>query len=232
MFGCHTIMGHLLASRHAVASPPRHAARATREAGRHTRAELLHAASALFSERGLAGVSMAEIAEMANCFPSQVTYYFGDKESLFVEAACRDIFVVRSAVERAARRAGSPEAAVKAMVRATRTSPAVLGFIEAMLLVRRRPDLAPQVQAAWDALHAESERAATGVLSQHGWATPAGPAIQSRAFWSTIIGITLERAATDDRFDEAKAELVVRSVLNFSLEQPTSPKSRKTAKRR
>ncbi len=200
-------------------TPPRHTARATREGGRQTRTELLNAASALFGERGLNGVSMTDLAAMANCFPSQVTYYFGDKETLFVEAACRDIFVVRSAVERAAKRARTPEAAAKAMVRATRTSPAVLNFIEAMLLVRRRPDLAPQVQATWEALHAASERAAIDVLSGHGWSTPAGPAIQSRSFWSIIIGITLERATAGSDFDEEKAELSVEAVLNFSPSQ-------------
>ena len=61
--------------------------RATREAGRQTRRALLDAAGRLFGERGVAGVSAAEIAREAGAFPSQVTYYFGSKEALFVEAA-------------------------------------------------------------------------------------------------------------------------------------------------
>src|SRR5262249_52748061 len=54
--------------------------RATRAAGKQTRRALLDAAGSLFAERGLAGVSAAEIARAAGAFPSQVTYYFGSKE--------------------------------------------------------------------------------------------------------------------------------------------------------
>jgi AcrR family transcriptional regulator len=63
--------------------------RATRAAGQQTRRALLDAGGRLFTERGIAGVSAAEIAREAGAFPSQVTYYFGSKEALFVEAAWR-----------------------------------------------------------------------------------------------------------------------------------------------
>jgi len=72
-------------------SDPRHRVRATRTAGRAMRSRLLDAASRLFREKGLAGVSIADIAEAADAFPSQITYYFRTKEALFVEAACRDV---------------------------------------------------------------------------------------------------------------------------------------------
>ena len=73
---------------------PRHSVRATRTAGRQMRSRLLDAASRLFREKGLAGVSIADIAETADAFPSQITYYFRTKEALFVEAACRDMLYV------------------------------------------------------------------------------------------------------------------------------------------
>ena len=73
---------------------PKHAARATRTAGRQMRSRLLDAASRLFKERGLAAVSIADIAATADAFPSQITYYFRTKEALFVEAACRDVLYV------------------------------------------------------------------------------------------------------------------------------------------
>jgi AcrR family transcriptional regulator len=199
-----------------MATAPRHAVRATREGGRQTRATLLDAASSLFRERGLNGVSIAQIAEAADCFPSQVTYYFGDKETLFVECAGRDVLATRAEVERAARRARTPDGAVRGMVRAALASDAVLAFVEAMLLARRRTDLAPRIQETFNALHAEAQRAAETVLARHGWSTPAGPATQSRAFWSAIIGVALERAATGAAFDERSAEAAVRSVLSFN----------------
>lgn len=197
-------------------SPPRHAARATREAGRTTRAALLEAATRLFAERGLSGVSIAEIAEATNCFPSQVTYYFGDKESLFVEAACTEILAVRDAVELAARRERTPDSAVRGMVRAATDSESLLGFVEAMLLARRRPDLQPRVSEAFAELHARAERAATDILARRQWMTTISADSLSRAFWSAIIGVALERSATGEAFDLQAADSAVRAVLNFS----------------
>ena len=52
---------------------PKHAVRATRNAGRQMRSRLLDAASRLFKERGLAAVSIADIAAAADAFPSQIT---------------------------------------------------------------------------------------------------------------------------------------------------------------
>ncbi|MFL6792385.1 MAG: TetR family transcriptional regulator, partial [Bradyrhizobium sp.] len=58
---------------------PKHAARATRSAGRQMRSRLLDGASRLFRERGLAGTSISDIAAAADAFPSQITYYFRTK---------------------------------------------------------------------------------------------------------------------------------------------------------
>lgn len=47
-------------------------------------------------------MSVSDIALEAGVFPSQLTYYFGSKEALFVEAACRELLVLASEVERRA----------------------------------------------------------------------------------------------------------------------------------
>src|SRR5215472_18680211 len=66
--------------------------------GQRMRSRLLDAAAARFKARGFAGVSVAEIAADAGAFPSQITYYFGSKEALFVEAACREmLYLARDA---------------------------------------------------------------------------------------------------------------------------------------
>lgn len=199
-----------------MATAPRHAARATRASGRTTRAALLDAAVTLFADTGLGGVSLSEIATRAGCFPSQVTYYFGDKETLFVEAAGRELLAVRDAVQAAADRARTPNGAVRAMVKAALASPAIPLFADAMLLARRRADLQPIVADAFAALHSRAERGAAAVLSSHHWTMPAGPGTQSRAFWSAIIGIALEKAAVGDEFDTRGAEDTVRAVLALS----------------
>jgi TetR/AcrR family transcriptional regulator, regulator of cefoperazone and chloramphenicol sensitivity len=199
---------------------PRLTARATRSGGKRTRADLLQAATELFLEHGLNGVSVKEIAQRCDCFPSQIQYYFGDKESLFVEAMCAEVLVVRARVERAASRASEPDAAVRAMIREAQRSPALLRFVEATLLVNRRDDLAPLVRETFSALHSRAARGAASVMASHGWEVPDEPGVRSRAFWSTIIGLTLERAAIGDGFDEQMAEEIVRAVT--SMARPAS----------
>ena len=95
------------------AGDPKHAARATRTAGRQMRSRLLDGASRLFKERGLAGTSISDIAAAADAFPSQITYYFRTKEALFVEAACRDM-LYRGARGRAGGAAGAHAAGIHA----------------------------------------------------------------------------------------------------------------------
>src|SRR3954468_1377458 len=58
-----------------------------RPRGRRTRAALLHRAAVLFAGRGYEAVTVAEIARAAGAHPNQVTYYFGSKDALFVQAA-------------------------------------------------------------------------------------------------------------------------------------------------
>jgi AcrR family transcriptional regulator len=192
--------------------------RATRAAGRQTRRALLDAAGRLFTERGLAGVSAAEIAREAGAFPSQVTYYFGSKEALFVEAACRGVLHAAAEVERAGARTRSPRAYVRAVVQTAVASPDVLTFVEAGLLVRRRPELALLVRDAFARLHAEGERAVAESLVARGWEIRAEPATEARGFWASIFGVAIERAANGEAFDDATAEATVDLVLNLYTE--------------
>jgi len=200
-------------------SLPRHAARATREDGQLTRAALLDAGAVLFAERGLTGVSLTEVAEAADAFPSQVTYYFGGKEGLFVEAACRELLRVASGVEAAGAGARTPEAYVRAIVGAAVGAPGLLIFVEAMLLARRRPDLAPTIAGTFARLHAEGERAVTDTLIRHGWTLRTSAATEARAFWATVLGVALERAATGGAAGTETAEAAVLLVLNLHPDQ-------------
>jgi len=77
------------------------------------RADLLAAASAAFSARGYAGVSLRDVARDAGTTAAMIAYYFGDKDGLFaalLETALGDVLArVRSAL--AARAAsGAPSA--------------------------------------------------------------------------------------------------------------------------
>jgi AcrR family transcriptional regulator len=201
--------------------PARTRVRATRAAGKQTRREILDAASQLFAQRGLSGVTYADIAEAASVFPSQVGYYFGSKEELFVEAACREMLHAAERVERAGARAKTPMRYVQAIVKTALESSAVLGFVEASLLVRRRPELAPLVARTFDQLHTEGSRAVAQNLLGRGWEIRATPAEEARGFWAAILGVALEQTArAQDPADES-AQAAVRLVLNLYIDPDT-----------
>src|SRR5436309_5102139 len=190
-------------------------------AGRETRRAILEVASRLFRERGLAGASKADIAKEAGVFPSQVGYYFGTKEALFVEAACRDLLHVATRVEQAGARARTPTTYMRAMVRTALDSPALLFFAEAVLIVRNHPDLAPRVTDAIERLHREGERAVVESLVKRGWRMRASGAAEARGFWAAVLGLALEQSAFGTAFSPATAETTVQLVLNIYEAEPS-----------
>ena len=187
---------------------PRHAARATRSAGRQMRSRLLDGASRLFRERGLAGTSIADIAAAADAFPSQITYYFRTKEALFVEAACRDMLYVARAAEQAALAAHLPREYTRALVESVTATDSVTFFTEALTLTRRRQDLAPLVERTIERLHAEGLRAYAGQIERHGWRSLRDPDTTSRRFWTIAIGVMVEGYAMGRSADELRDEML------------------------
>src|SRR5437764_8853482 len=163
-----------------LAGDPKHAARATRTAGRRMRSLLLDGASRLFKEKGLAGTSISDIAAAADAFPSQITYYFRTKEALFVEAACRDMLYVARAAEQAALQAHTPREYTHALAETVTATDSVAFFAEALTLTRRRPDLAPLVERTIERLHGEGLRAYSNQIERHGWNTLGGPDATAR----------------------------------------------------
>jgi AcrR family transcriptional regulator len=189
-------------------SDPRHSARATRTAGRAMRSRLLDAASRLFREKGLSGVSVADIAEAADAFPSQITYYFRTKEALFVEAACRDVLYVGRAAEQHAGRQLSPSDYTKALVESVMGTDAVGFFVEAMTMTRRRQDLAPLVERTVERLHAEGLRAYAAEMAARGWHSRLDPETSARRFWAIAIGVTIEGQAMGRPADDLAREML------------------------
>ena len=187
---------------------PRHSVRATRTAGREMRSRLLDAASRLFREKGPAGVSIADIAEAADAFPSQITYYFRTKEALFVEAACRDVLYVGRAAEQHAGKQLSPQGYTSALVESVMGTDAVGFFVEAMTLTRRRQDLAPLIERTVERLHAEGLRAYAAEMAARGWQSRLDPETSARRFWAIAIGVTLEGQAMGRSADQLAAEML------------------------
>src|SRR3954447_25713109 len=175
-----------------AAGDPKHAARATRSAGRKMRSLLLDAASPLFRERGLSGTAITDIAAAANAFPSQITYYFRTKEALFVECACRELLYPARATEQAALKARAPQDYTHALAETVTASDSVTFFAEALTLTRRRQDLAPLVERTIERLQSEGARAYASQVARHGWRSVRAPDESSRRFWAVAIGIILE----------------------------------------
>jgi AcrR family transcriptional regulator len=190
------------------AADPKHAARATRSAGREMRSRLLDGASRLFRERGLAGTAIADIAAAADAFPSQITYYFRTKEALFVEAACRDMLYVAREAERAALKAHTPRDYTRALVESVTATDSVAFFAEALTLTRRRQDLAPLLERTIERLHGEGLRAYAGQIERHGWNTLRDPDATSRRFWAVAIGVMVEGYAMGRSPDQLCSEML------------------------
>ena len=207
------------------AGDPKHAVRATRTAGRKMRSLLLDAASRLFKERGLSGVSIADIAAAADAFPSQITYYFRTKEALFVEAACRDMLYLARAAEAAALQAMTPRDYTRALVETVTSTDTVAFFAEALTLTRRRQDLAPLVERTIERLHAEGLRAYANKIDRQGWRSLREPDTTSRRFWAVAIGVMVEGYAMGRSSDALCAEML--RVLDEQVSQ-----SRDTARLR
>ena len=172
--------------------------RAVRTGSRQTRKAILLTAARLFAQRGFSGVSVIEVAVAAGVFPNQVTYYFGGKDGLFVEVAGRLILEAGQAAEVAAQKAKSVRDYKKALAASVLGPglPAVLAFIETMLIARRRPDLAPQIKATLNRLHEQGARATSDVLQKNRWRMLTSPLIAAQNFWATITGVALQMVAS------------------------------------
>lgn len=88
-----------------------------------TRADLIAAARALFTEKTYAGTSTPEIAAAAGVTRGALYHHFADKQALFLAVAEREAEIVAAEIERAAPAAGDPVATLLAGGRA---------FLEAM----------------------------------------------------------------------------------------------------
>lgn len=118
-------------------------------------------------------------------------------------------------VEVAGKETSVPQDFVRAIVETAKNSPALLIFIEAMLLTQKHPENAPMIAKVIQRLHSEGERAVNEMLEHHNWELRTSPAVEARAFWVAMLGIALEKAVMGDKFEPETAEAVVSLVLNL-----------------
>lgn len=186
---------------------PQFDAKARDKPGPRMRSRLLDAAAARFKAFGFARVSVAQIAADADAFPSQVTYYFGTKEALFVEAACRDMLYLARDAEAASVEHDVGLAYVETMVRSVVGAPGLNLFIEALALAHRRRDLQPLVQRTFARLDDESARAWAEHCARRGWSAGDNP-VPAHRFWVTAIGMAARGGATGESVEALAAEML------------------------
>lgn len=202
-----------------MATEPLPAARGTRESGKQTRQALFDAATKLFLEHG-ESVPIAQICAAAGAHPNQVTYYYGSKEKFFVEVAC-------AAVLRAGRRAESDaenaltvgdyaEKLVGSLLGAG--APSVEIFVEAMMMTGRRGELCSLISDTLRTLHTSGENALLRTLIRTGWQLRAGIDVESKAFWSAIFGVVIQKKATGESFGYSLDDAV--AVIFATLQIP------------
>jgi AcrR family transcriptional regulator len=181
------------------------------------RSRLLDAAAVRFKQSGLAGASVAEIAADAGAFPSQVTYYFGAKEALFVEAACREMLYLARDAEAASAHPRNEDDYLQTLVRSVIGAPGLNLFVEALALAHRRPDLQPQVQRTFERLYAESDRALRDHRAQQG--QPLGRTdVPAHRFWVIALGMGARGGATGEPHAFLAAEMM--ALLNSGSDRP------------
>jgi AcrR family transcriptional regulator len=185
--------------------------------GQRMRSRLLDAAAARFKALGLADVSVAEIAADAGAFPSQVTYYFGSKEALFVEAACREMLYLARDAEQASSHPKNERDYIETLVHRVVGAPGLNLFVEALALAHRRPDLQPQVQRTFERLDAESDRALKEHRAQQGL-PPGDTAVHAHRFWVIALGMGARGGATGESPQFLAAEML--ALLRGGAEGP------------
>jgi len=177
-------------------------------AGREKRSRLLDAAVPIFRQRGINGASLADIAVRADAVPSQITYYFGTKEALFVEAACRELLYLAADAERASSQETSEAQYVETMVRSVVAASGLKLFIEALSVVRQRPQLGSLVEETIERLDVESARALQEFLSRSGQPANTNNGMPARRFWVVAIGMAVRGMATNESTESLTSEML------------------------
>ncbi|EOM76855.1 TetR family transcriptional regulator [Rhodococcus rhodnii] len=195
------------------------ATRGSRDGGKQTRRTLLDAATTLFLAQG-STVSVAQICAAADAYPNQVTYYFGSKESLFVEAACGAVLRAGSAAEKAAADAETVREYTERLVGTLlgTSAPSVELFTTAMLMAGRRPELRERITGTLHTLHERGEQALLRTLVRTGWRLRTEIDVEAKAFWSAVFGVVIQKSATGESFGYSLGDAV--AVIFAGLQIP------------
>ncbi|WP_394553349.1 TetR/AcrR family transcriptional regulator C-terminal domain-containing protein [Agromyces sp. MMS24-JH15] len=159
--------------------------------GRSTRHRILDTTTRLAISRGNAEPSVAEIAKAAGVFPNQITYHFGSKQALLIDAAFLGLLRDAGRIELVGRRAPTPSAFRRGIARAVLSMPTLPGVARVLAAEIAKPQHGSTIDAHMQLLFKHSERYVRQVAEARGWATDRALPSEVRTFWSTALGAVL-----------------------------------------
>jgi AcrR family transcriptional regulator len=158
-----------------------------------------------------------------------VTYYFGTKEALFVEAACREMLYLARDAEAASSHPKNERDYIETMIKSVIGAPGLNLFVEALALAHRRLDLQPQVQRTFERLDAESDRALKEHRARQGL-PPGDTAVHAHRFWVIALGMGARGGATGESPDFLAAEML--ALIRGGAEGPRVSRQQTSMKTR
>ncbi|SDQ21986.1 TetR/AcrR family transcriptional regulator C-terminal domain-containing protein [Leucobacter chromiiresistens] len=159
--------------------------------GVDTRRRIRDAAMTLFRDRKSADVTVSELAEAAGVYPNQITHHFGSKDALYIDAAFGLLLLDTERLQKAGRRAPTPDALRRVLARTALTMPSTTVVVSALGLARGNPMVQPAIEAGLGLLFRRSERFLERVQREHGWTTDQGIDRATKTFWSAVFGAVL-----------------------------------------
>jgi AcrR family transcriptional regulator len=201
------------------------------EAKERTRQQLLAAAARVFAEKGFAGASLEEIAELAGYSTGAVYYNFAGKEELFLELMrsgwSRQIERRTEAVTRvfaeAAEHGGDPFDALSAFVtgRADRESDASPLVAEFWLYAVRHPEVMDLVAAKLSEQDRGLEPVIAAAMERYGTAEGISPAELTLVAMSLFEGLTRRRRIDKDAVPDGLYARVLRRLFGAAVGKAT-----------
>lgn len=155
------------------------------------RTRIRDAAMELFAEKHFANVTVSEIARAAGVFPNQITYHYGSKDALYIDAAFALLLRDTERLQSAGRRSQTPESLRRVLAKVALNMPSIPVVVGALAITQSNPSVQSTLRGGLNVLFRQSERYLEDILDTHGWTSSQGLPKGVKTFWSAVFGAVL-----------------------------------------
>ena len=145
----------------------------------------------LFAEKHFANVTVSEIARAAGVFPNQITYHYGSKDALYIDAAFALLLRDTERLQSAGRRSQTPENLRRVLAKVALNMPSIPVVVGALAITQSNPSVQSTLRGGLNVLFRQSERYLEDILDTHGWTSSQGLPKGVKTFWSAVFGAVL-----------------------------------------